>query len=139
MRAPVLIAFYIRAGTAGRTTRRSMWPITSGSGAAGSTTRRRRASSVILPRRRGATWVEALRGSVAEPAAVDRFCRAVDVFAPLDHLFWGLWAVTQAAALNRTTGFRYLLYASSAVASVGRGGGRARRELAVCIIMSVQP
>ena len=57
-------------------------------------------------------WVEALLGSVAEPAAVDRFCRAVDIFAPLDHLFWGLWAVTQAAALNRTTGFRYLLYAS---------------------------
>ena len=56
-------------------------------------------------------WVETLLAG-AEPAAIDRFCRAIDVFAPLDHLFWGLWAVTQAAALGRSTGFRYLLYAS---------------------------
>ena len=71
-------------------------------------------------------WVEALLGGVAEPAAVDRFCRAVDVFAPLDHLFWGLWAVTQAAALNRTTGFRYLLYASHRLShpSVAEAVGR---------------
>ena len=70
--------------------------------------------------------MEALLGSVAEPAAVDRFCRAIDVFAPLDHLFWGLWAVTQAAALNRTTGFRYLLYASHRLShpSVAEAVGR---------------
>jgi len=86
-------------------------------------------------------WIEALlraraaatssdgcgSGVVVEPAAVDRFCRAVDIFAPLDHLFWGLWAVTQAASLGRTTGFRYLLYASHRLShpSVAEAVGRA--------------
>ena len=85
-------------------------------------------------------WIEALlqaraaatsgdgcgSGVVVEPAAVVRFCRAVDIFAPLDHLFWGLWAVTQAAALGRSTGFRYLLYASHRLShpSVAEAVGR---------------
>ena len=76
--------------------------------------------------RAAATSGDGCDSGVVEPAAVDRFCRAVDVFAPLDHLFWGLWAVTQAAALGRSTGFRYLLYASHRLShpSVAEAVGR---------------
>ena len=76
--------------------------------------------------RAAATSGDGCGSGVVEPAAVHRFCRAIDVFAPLDHLFWGLWAVTQAAALNRTTGFRYLLYAKHRLShpSVAEAVGR---------------
>ena len=89
-------------------------------------TTRRAWVEALLRARAAATSGDGCGSGVVEPAAVDRFCRAVDIFAPLDHLFWGLWAVTQAAALNRTTGFRYLLYASHRLShpSVKEAAGR---------------
>ena len=89
-------------------------------------TTRRAWIEALLRARAAATSGDGCGSGVVEPAAVDRFCRAVDIFAPLDHLFWGLWAVTQAAALGRTTGFRYLLYASHRLShpSVAEAVGR---------------